>query len=154
KEEPVYNIEVDGDHCYRVGECGLLVHNASVQLQPFLTPSDSARTTDYVVPGANLRGMSPANSPLYQGRRNLGALYYRLGQNTMLIRLPASSLVIGTQPSSQHAERKLLDMLPTQGCPVVVEVYTERWPCPSCESVLDNQAQNSNSGVDIKVYFI
>jgi RHS repeat-associated protein len=28
--EPVYNIEVDGDHCYRVGRQGLLVHNASV----------------------------------------------------------------------------------------------------------------------------
>jgi hypothetical protein len=28
--EPVYNIEVDGDHCYRVGEQRLLVHNASV----------------------------------------------------------------------------------------------------------------------------
>jgi hypothetical protein len=27
--EPVYNIEVDADHCYRVGEQGLLVHNAS-----------------------------------------------------------------------------------------------------------------------------
>jgi hypothetical protein len=27
--EPVYNIEVDGDHCYRVGRQGLLVHNAS-----------------------------------------------------------------------------------------------------------------------------
>jgi RHS repeat-associated protein len=27
--EPVYNIEVEGDHCYRVGEQGLLVHNAS-----------------------------------------------------------------------------------------------------------------------------
>jgi hypothetical protein len=26
----VYNIEVDGDHCYRVGRQGLLVHNASV----------------------------------------------------------------------------------------------------------------------------
>jgi hypothetical protein len=25
----VYNIEVDGDHCYRVGQQGLLVHNAS-----------------------------------------------------------------------------------------------------------------------------
>jgi hypothetical protein len=25
----VYNIEVDGDHCYRVGRQGLLVHNAS-----------------------------------------------------------------------------------------------------------------------------
>jgi hypothetical protein len=27
--EPVYNIEVEGDHCYRVGQQGLLVHNAS-----------------------------------------------------------------------------------------------------------------------------
>jgi hypothetical protein len=30
--EPVYNIEVDGEHCYRVGQQGLLVHNASVDL--------------------------------------------------------------------------------------------------------------------------
>jgi hypothetical protein len=29
--EPVYNIEVEGDHCYRVGEQGLLVHNMSVK---------------------------------------------------------------------------------------------------------------------------
>ncbi len=29
REEPVYNVEVDGDHCYRVGEWGLLVHNTS-----------------------------------------------------------------------------------------------------------------------------
>jgi hypothetical protein len=27
--EPVYNIEVEGDHCYRVGQQGLLVHNSS-----------------------------------------------------------------------------------------------------------------------------
>eukprot|EP00913_Durusdinium_trenchii_P005675 g5293.t1 len=27
--EAVYNIEVEGDHCYRVGESGVLVHNAS-----------------------------------------------------------------------------------------------------------------------------
>jgi hypothetical protein len=31
KPEPVYNIEVEGDHCYRVGQQGLLVHNASVR---------------------------------------------------------------------------------------------------------------------------
>ena len=30
--EPVYNIEVDGDHVYRVGESGVLVHNASAKL--------------------------------------------------------------------------------------------------------------------------
>jgi hypothetical protein len=29
KPEPVHNIEVDGDHCYRVGQQGLLVHNQS-----------------------------------------------------------------------------------------------------------------------------
>ena len=28
--EPVFNLEVEGDHCYRVGEQGLLVHNNSV----------------------------------------------------------------------------------------------------------------------------
>jgi hypothetical protein len=28
--EPVYNIEVEGAHCYRVGESGVLVHNMSV----------------------------------------------------------------------------------------------------------------------------
>jgi hypothetical protein len=32
--EPVYNIEVEGDHCYRVGEQGLLVHNASAVCDP------------------------------------------------------------------------------------------------------------------------
>ena len=29
--EPVYNVEVEGDHCYRVGESGVLVHNSSIK---------------------------------------------------------------------------------------------------------------------------
>ena len=29
-EEPVYNIEVEGDHCYRIGALGMLVHNSSI----------------------------------------------------------------------------------------------------------------------------
>jgi len=29
-DDAVYNIEVEGDHCYRFGEQGILVHNASV----------------------------------------------------------------------------------------------------------------------------
>jgi RHS repeat-associated protein len=33
-EEPVYTLEVDGDHCYRVGEQGLLVHNISADCEP------------------------------------------------------------------------------------------------------------------------
>ena len=37
--EPVYNIEVEGDHVYRVGEQGLLVHNASAPVPTPLTPA-------------------------------------------------------------------------------------------------------------------
>jgi hypothetical protein len=32
--EPVYNLEVEGDHCYRVGESGVLAHNASPGCNP------------------------------------------------------------------------------------------------------------------------
>lgn len=32
--EPVFNLEVEGDHCYRVGEQGILVHNNSVPCHP------------------------------------------------------------------------------------------------------------------------
>ncbi len=42
-EEPVFNLEVDGDHCYRVGELGLLVHNASA---PKYGPTKSIPFTD------------------------------------------------------------------------------------------------------------
>jgi RHS repeat-associated protein len=38
KPEPVYNIEVEGDHCYRIGEQGLLVHNMSAP-----KPEDSSK---------------------------------------------------------------------------------------------------------------
>ncbi len=38
---PVYNIEVEGDHCYRVGEQGILVHNASCPKQTTVTPLGS-----------------------------------------------------------------------------------------------------------------
>ncbi|VTS04854.1 Uncharacterized protein OS=Planctomyces maris DSM 8797 GN=PM8797T_02084 PE=4 SV=1: PT-HINT [Tuwongella immobilis] len=46
-QEPVYNIEVDGDHCYRVGEQGLLVHNASVG--PISAPSSASNCCPEVV---------------------------------------------------------------------------------------------------------
>lgn len=37
--ESVYNLEVDADHCYRVGQRGLLVHNASTDPNPTEGPS-------------------------------------------------------------------------------------------------------------------
>ena len=44
--EEVFNIEVDGDHVYRVGEQGLLVHNASTN--PGIVP-DPKSTADFYV---------------------------------------------------------------------------------------------------------
>ena len=38
--EPVYNIEVEGDHCYRVGEQGLLVHNASDDYERYASAAE------------------------------------------------------------------------------------------------------------------
>jgi hypothetical protein len=152
-EEPVYNIEVDGDHCYRVGQEGLLVHNASAVLQPFLTASDRARANDYVYPGATLRANSPEDSPLFRGMRNLGALYYKIGTDGSRMRLPSSGFIEGTNPSDSHSEQRLLDLLP-KGCPIIIEVYTEREPCKSCDKVLDKYAKSKNSDMDIKIFAI
>ena len=40
-DEPTYNLEVDGDHCYRVGEQGILVHNQSTAQRPQISRSQS-----------------------------------------------------------------------------------------------------------------
>ena len=42
--EPVYNIEVEGDHCYRVGQQGLLVHNASAPSGCCVPPAGYAKS--------------------------------------------------------------------------------------------------------------
>ena len=42
--EPVYNIEVDGEHVYRVGESGVLVHNVSTK--PTYGPTKSIQFTN------------------------------------------------------------------------------------------------------------
>jgi len=41
-DEPVLTLEVDGDHCFRVGEQGVLVHNASTDVMITLTPAQVA----------------------------------------------------------------------------------------------------------------
>ena len=45
REEPVYNVEVDGDHCYRAGQQGLLVHNDSDET-PVSRPAANATSSD------------------------------------------------------------------------------------------------------------
>jgi hypothetical protein len=55
--EPVYNIEVEGDHCYRVGQQGLLVHNASTDPNvptPPTSPQAQSGTQPQANPGSAL----------------------------------------------------------------------------------------------------
>ncbi len=47
-EKPVFNLEVDADHCYRVGEQGILVHNASAQTCADLNPCDVQQQNDFL----------------------------------------------------------------------------------------------------------
>ena len=47
-DEPVYNIEVDADHCYRVGEQGILVHNNSVNTEAACECPDAETVSKYV----------------------------------------------------------------------------------------------------------
>jgi hypothetical protein len=56
--EPVYNIEVEGDHCYRVGQQGLLVHNAS---NPCILPGFPDLATGSFKKYKDLDGMSRAS---------------------------------------------------------------------------------------------
>jgi DNA/RNA non-specific endonuclease/Pretoxin HINT domain len=46
-DEPVFNLEVDADHCYRVGEQGVLVHNASASCS---SPQFKVRTKSISAP--------------------------------------------------------------------------------------------------------
>jgi RHS repeat-associated protein len=163
-EEAVFNLEVDADHCYRVGEQGILVHNASVldgsggPPGGFFTPSDATRTADYVKPGALIRGSSPRESRLFRGGRNLGVLYYITSDTpNVRVRIPITGLVEGGGGPTTHSERLLLGMLPKPDkgqCVIVVEVYTERWPCKRCDSALEKYAMMMNGDQDIPVYFI
>jgi hypothetical protein len=61
--EPVYNIEVEGDHCYPVGEQGLLVYNAlanpnnpNIVVDASVTSSSIYRATDCTNPNHSIRG--------------------------------------------------------------------------------------------------
>jgi hypothetical protein len=72
--EPVYNIEVDGEHCYRVGQQGLLVHNQSVPARPAPAPATPTTATacDCAARLAQYRsqGLTPAQIVRMEGISN------------------------------------------------------------------------------------
>jgi hypothetical protein len=147
---PVYNIEVEGDHCYRVGMKGVLVHNASDW-----DPQHVDGSNAYVVAAATYRGAS-SDLALRNGKRNLGRAKYRTKDGIEKWYKP-QTFVIGTAGLGKHAEAQIQIYLKDQegyGCGLVVlEVFTERYPCDVCASqFLDDMAHNNN-GAAFTVYW-
>ncbi len=63
REEPVYNVEVDGDHCYRVGQRGLLVHNESDNDIPLATGGAEEREDRECIASCNYFGQGETVTP-------------------------------------------------------------------------------------------
>ena len=140
EQETVFNIEVEGDHVYRVGESGVLVHNASwnrAQIQ-----QGGTGYSEYAEPARDYRVNQ--GGVFVQGWRNLGAVVYKDPSGTRK-RHPTTAFVIGrTTNPAEHAEQRIRDYLEASGytnCSIkVIELFTERTPCRSCEGALDEIA--------------
>ena len=169
KPEPVYNIEVDGDHCYRVGEQGLLVHNASVNPLEWIRSATAPSATifsRYAMPAADYRKnwrntRRPRTSDLSEGYKTLGLLRYRDPAGTEHVLMPSGyPFAISSISGTGHAERQLIDLFnnlpaPPSGCLQIVEIFAERDPCDrgwGCALMIQMAAQSQT--INITVYSI
>jgi hypothetical protein len=159
----VYNFEVEGDHCYRVGQQGILVHNASVKPN-WIMPGTSAFTT-FAQPAAKFRGQSTSQG-LNQGEKTLAVLVYvdaKNAEHTLPTNMPFAI------SGGKHAEQQLLDAfnkIKKDGGPCfqIMQIFVERTPCddtpgtanrapkPGCDTKLSTAA--SMQSMDIWVYFL
>jgi hypothetical protein len=142
EREPVWNIEVEADHTYRVGEQGLLVHNQSYH-QILNTPGEE-HYERYARESATYRGRQPQGSELLAGKQNLGAVRYYLQSAGRTITNRSASGHFISMGGGLHSEVRILAWLqatygfctpnanPCETPLYVTEIYTERYPCPSC----------------------
>ena len=70
REEPVYNVEVDGDHCYRVSEHGLLAHNQSAPTPAPAAPTATGAATPAVCPITPPCPKPPGKGTIQRGNIN------------------------------------------------------------------------------------
>jgi hypothetical protein len=167
--QPVYNIEVEGDHCYRVGQQGLLVHNASA---PYTLTQVAKNGPGYEYATAAAKARQKKDSRgrpkkgLLQGESNGGALKFQEpkatakyfpGQGT-----EASQIQIlffyGADPMD-HPDQKLpRDLAVILGdrstCTKILEFFTERTPCPACVSALPDLLKNFVSDEKFPLYYV
>jgi hypothetical protein len=144
KPESVYNIEVEGDHCYRVGEQGLLVHNTS---DVFITSGNQVTNgvgNEFAQPAQQYRiRRRRQDQDFLRGGKNLGAVVIGFVAQQGENRLPPDA---GFYVSGDlHSERRILERLrnlyggPNRTCFFIKRLFTERTPCTNgCTQALNN----------------
>jgi hypothetical protein len=179
RPEVVYNVQVAGDHCYRVGEQGLLVHNMSpgggglsggspppppwpMGYQEILIGLTGPRIR-YARGSARRRGQRSGDywQDLLRGFRNLGFAEYVNAQGNPR-RIPQRDYHI-SMGAGQHSEDLILHDLIQLGtvgwCDCssmfrVTVIYSERYPCPSCQSGPLPEIARCNFGQTIQLYYL
>jgi hypothetical protein len=158
--EPVFNLEVDADHCYRVGEQGILVHNASLDPLNMIGRRQGLQYVDSVRDRLDV-----------ETTRNIAYLEYSIGETEGRLTAIsgegayADTVGVPANPVFQafdvgHArdadsEYKLLNalaaLLGDKPCDKVrVRLFTERPLCPSCQGVVA-QFKARYAGADVKI---
>jgi RHS repeat-associated protein len=114
--EPVYNLEVDGDHVYRVARQGVLVHNISVEslaTDPFGvnygTDVLSMKAIEHRIDEA-LKFREPASHWLAQGHGNVAVIEFRRTSTG-----PLEYIARANVSGGRHAERVALDAFEAAG---------------------------------------
>ena len=146
-EHRVYNLEVEQEHQFYVGESGVLVHNS-------YTRQDRVVSRHY---------SSSPREPRCTRRRKRTEAYTRTAQNEIRNFAAANVVVDGVEktvvftnvPGVEHSEQRLIrwsNLLADRGSSVEVRrVYTERPPCGENWANCTNQLAGK-FGSDLNVY--
>ena len=177
--ELVYNIEVERDHCYRVGEQGLLVHNASVYEVRITQGNRTANALmEDFARGASIDRREKTRHPLRRGNldkgwANLGAAVYRVSQDgttfeTRRFRPTAGTFITNIHPdyspqggnaSDGHTEQQLFiavrSLVRSARCAYIVEIFSERSPCTGCRAYFQTDEAKELIGPDgLTVFYV
>jgi len=140
--ERVYNIEVDGDHVYRVGQSGLLVHNASIP------KSECARGIKEVRDQFSIEDFRTVAYAEVTIGRDYDELISSSGPDVPGTTAGPTSPIfdpteVGGWVRDTDAEYKILEEIASRlikkGCPqATVRLCIEATPCRSCANVISH----------------
>jgi hypothetical protein len=121
--EPVYNLEVEHDHVFRVGDQGVLVHNAS---NPCHCQNDVRHQAEWTLEGP--RGRKIATGEVESG-----------GEDVILPSGTSHPLTFPQQAWYWHTEGKIIseleeECLLTSGRKLMIDACLP--PCPDCQDIL------------------